>query len=48
MFVWKTWRKEKKFAGFVTEAKEYKMLLDFAGQTIEENAKRKTTQRWYR
>lgn len=28
--------------------KEYKMLLDFAGQTIEENAKRKTTQRWYR
>ncbi len=29
MFVWKTWRKEKKFAGFVTEAKEYKMLLLF-------------------
>ena len=28
--------------------KEYKILLDFAGQIIEENKQRKMTQRWYR
>ena len=27
MFVWKTWRKEKRFAGVVKEAKEYRVLL---------------------
>lgn len=29
MIVWKTWRKEKRFAGVLKSAKEYKILLLF-------------------
>ncbi len=29
MLVWKSWRKEKRFAGIIEEVKEYKMLLLF-------------------
>lgn len=29
MLVWKTWRKEKRFAGIVTKTKEYRILLLF-------------------